>query len=280
MTKKFSFFNFKFNQRFNKQNSRNKQNIRQSDCFDDYNEYNQSIYQFNRYDNYFNYKIQVYQSNQQNTNRQKNRQQFRTFSFAKKFLLLINDKNVAFDSRKISKFFSFAEFDNVKFDNNSNKKNRFRFKRVYVFDEKKEKNDYESKNSNVDNDVYYNKNLKYYNLNNSKNENDFAAHFVALTSAFVFEYTCRCCDKTFAFNNCLYFYLRTNCFRQSFFVNKLITNNYSQMLLFYFIETSITIFFTEVIKTINFNIKNFKSIVIRFNVDVFKNVDIKYDFRD
>ena len=97
---------------------------------------------------------------------------------------------------------------------------------------------------------------------------------------FAFEYTCYCYDKTFAFNNCLHFYLRTNCFCQLFFVNKLITNNYSQMFSFYFIETSITIFFIEIIKTINFNIKNFKSIVIRFNVDAFKNVNIEYDFRD
>ena len=188
---------------------------------------------------------------------------------------MIDDKNDAFDSRKISKFFSFAESDNVRFDNNNNKKNRFRFKRVYVLDEKK-KNDYESKNSNVDDDVYYNENLKYYNSNNSKNENDFAIHFVVSTSVFILEYTYRCCDKTFAFNNRLHFYLRTNCFRQSFFVNKLITNNYSQMFSFYFIEAS----FIEVIKTTNANIKNFKSITIRFNVDVFKNVDIEYEFRD
>ena len=136
------------------------------------------------------------------------------------------------------------------------------------------------KNSNVDDDVYYNENLKYYNSNNSKNENDFTIHFVVSTSTFVFEYTCRCCDKTFAFNNRLHFYLRTNCFRQLFFVNKLITNNYSQMFSFYFIEISIIIFFIEIIKIINFNIKNFKSIVIRFNVDIFKNVNIEYNFRD
>ena len=195
------------------------------------------------------------------------------FFIHKKFLLLIDDKNAAFNSRKISKFFSFVEFDNVKFDNNNNKKNRFRFKRAYVFDKKK---DYESKNSNVDDDVYYNKNLKYYNSNNSKNENDFAIYFVASISIFVFKYTCRCCDKTFAFNNCLHFHLRTNCFRQSFFTNKLITNNYSQMFSFYFIEAS----FIEIIKTINISIKNFKSIIIRFNVDVFKNVNIEYEFRD
>ena len=174
----------------------------------------------------------------------------------------------------------FAEFDNVKSSNNSNKKNRFQFKRVYVFDEKEKKNDYESKNSNVDDDAYYNKNLKYYNSNNLENENDFATHFVVSTSVFAFEYTCRRCDKTFAFNNCLHLHLRTKCFRQLFFVNKLITNNYSQMLSFYFIEVSITVFFIEVIKIINFNTKNFKSIVIRFNVDVFKNVDTEYDFRD
>ena len=74
------------------------------------------------------------------------------------------------------------------------------------------KNDYESKNSNVDDDVYYNKNLKYYNSNNLKNENDFVIHFVVLILIFAFEYTCRRCDKTFAFNNRLHFHLRTNCF--------------------------------------------------------------------
>ena len=190
--------------------------------------------------------------------------------------MLTNDKNAAFDSRKNSKFFLFVGFDNVKSGNNNNKKNRFQFKRVYVFDEKKEKNDYESKNSNVDNDVYYNENLEYYNSNNSKNENDFITHFVVSISMFVLEYTCRRCDKTFAFNNRLHFHLRTNCFRQSFFINKLITNNYSSMSSFYSIETS----FIETIKTTNTNTKNFKSIIIRFNVDFFKNVDIEYEFRD
>ena len=151
---------------------------------------------------------------------------------------------------------------------------------AFMFLIKKKKNNYESKNSNVDNDVYYNKNLKYYNSNNSKNKNDFVIHFVILTLTFVFEYTCRCCDKTFAFNNRLHFHLCTNCFRQLFFINKLITNNYSQMFLFYFIEILITIFFIEIIKIINFNIKNFKSFIIRFNVDAFKNVNIEYDFRD
>ena len=140
----------------------------------------------------------------------------------------------------------------------------------------KKKNDYESKNSNDDDDVYYNKNLKYYNSNNSKNKNDFAIHFIVLTSMFAFKYTCRRCDKTFVFNNRLHFYLRTKCFRQLFFINKLITNNYSQMFSFYFIET----FFIEIIKTINIKIKIFKSIIIRFNVDFFKNVDIEYEFRD
>ena len=48
------------------------------------------------------------------------------------------------------------------------------------------------------------------------------------------------------------------------------------MFSFYFIET----FFIEIIKTTNINIKNFKSIIIRFNVDFFKNVDIEYEFRD
>ena len=52
------------------------------------------------------------------------------------------------------------------------------------------------------------------------------------------------------------------------------------MFSFYFIEISITIFFIKIIKVINFNIKNFKLIVIRFNVDAFKNVNIEYDFRD
>ena len=47
------------------------------------------------------------------------------FFHSQKFLLLINDKNVAFDSRKNSKFFLFVEFDNVKLNNNNNKKNRF-----------------------------------------------------------------------------------------------------------------------------------------------------------
>ena len=93
---------------------------------------------------------------------------------------------------------------------------------------------------------------------------------------FAFEYTCRRYDKTFAFNNCLHFHLRIKCFRQLFFINKLITNNYSQMFSFYFIEA----FFIEIIKAININIKNFKLIIIRFNVNFFKNVNIEYEFRD
>ena len=168
--------------------------------------------------------------------------------------MLINDKNVAFNSRKNSKFFSFVKrFNNVKSNNINNKKNQFQFKRVYVFNKK---NDYKLKNSNVDNDVYYNKNLKYYNSNNSKNENDFAIYFVVLTLMFAFKYTCRRYDKTFTFNNCLHFYLCINCFRQLFFVNKLITNNYSQMFLFYFIEISITIFLLKLLKLLILTLKN------------------------
>ena len=121
---------------------------------------------------------------------------------------MIDEKNFTFDSRKNSNFFLFAE----KSDNNIDKKNQFQFKRVYVFDKKKKKNNDKSKNFDVDKNVYYNKNLKYYNSNNLKNENNFATHFVISTSVFV-NYICRRCDKTFAFNNRLHFHLRTNCFR-------------------------------------------------------------------
>ena len=115
------------------------------------------------------------------------------------------------------------------------------------------------------------------------NKNDFAAYFVVSTSAFALEYTCRRCNKTFIFNNRLHFHLRSKCFRQSFFINKLVTNNYSSKVLFYFIKVSFTkVFFIDVIKVTNtfVSFKIDKSTVIRFNVDVFKNVDTEYEFRD
>ena len=89
MTKK-TFFNFKFNQHFNKQKFR--QNNRVVD------DYFQLIYQQNHFDNNFK-SNQIYQSNRQNTN---DRQLIRVLSFAKQLLFLINENE--FDSRTNRKF--------------------------------------------------------------------------------------------------------------------------------------------------------------------------------
>ena len=63
--------------------------------------------------------------------------------------------------------------------------------------------------------------------------------------------------------------MRINCFR----LKKFFTNQFLSKTSIYFIE----VFFIDVIKA--FNVNN-RLLIFRFNVDVFKNVEIDYDFRD
>ena len=92
-------------------------------------------------------------------------------------------------------------------------------------------------------------------------------------------------NKQFVFNNRLHFYLRINCSRmQKLFVDinnieKFFANALSITLLIALLNASayFTKFFSiNVTKIFN----NEKLFVIRFDVNVFKNVDINYDFRD
>ena len=123
----------------------------------------------------------------------------------------------------------------------------------------------------INNDVYYNNNLNYYDSNNLKNENlndeKLKTYFVALILTFVF--VCRRCNERFIFNKQLHNYLRINCFR----LKKFFTNQFLSKTLIYFIK----VFFIDVIKTFN---ANNRLLIFRFNVDAFKNVEIDYDFRD
>ena len=272
MIKKNFFIHSKVNQRFNKQNFR--QNDRVVENYND--EYYQSAYQSNRFNNYFFKSNQIYQNNRQNISSDE-RQSIHVLSFAKQSLLLIDEN--AFDSRKNQKFSINAErFDNVFRDRNFRTKNR-----AYVVnEEKKKENTLHEKNiSEIDDDVYYTENLKYYNSDNqnshSENDEKFIAHFVAFS---LVSYVCRRCDQQFLFNNRLYAHLRTDCFHMTKLVEikksfaKSNDDEFSFKSIVYFTE----IFFIDVTKT--FNVNNFKSVVIRFNVNVFKNVDNDYDFRD
>ena len=271
MIKKKFFTHSKINQRFSKQNSRQNDRV-----VEDYNdEYYQSIYQSNRFSNYFFKSNQIYQNNRQNISSNE-RQSIHVLSFAKQSLLLIDEN--ASDSRKDQKFSINAErSDNVFRDRNFRTKNR-----VYVVNEKKKKkNTLREKNiSEIDDDVYYIENLKYYNSNNqnfhSEDDEKFIAHFVVFS---LISYVYRRCDQQFFFNNRLHAHLRTDCFHMTKFVEtkKLFASNDSESN-FKFIVYFTKVFFIDVTKTSSFN--NFKSIVIRFNVNVFKNVDSDYDFRD
>ena len=95
----------------------------------------------------------------------------------------------------------------------------------------------------------------------------FFAHFV--TSTFIF---CRRCKMIFSSTNQLHSHLRFN-YRQNwnFFANdfKFLTTQFTY---------STKIFFIVVIK-ITF-ISSSKFSIINFDVDVFKNLDIEYEFRD
>ena len=208
--------------------------------------------------------------------------------FAKQSLLLIDENE--FDSQKNQKFSTNAErSSNVYRDYNGNK-SRFK-KRAYVVNENEKKNinEIEKIFHKVDDNVYYNENLKYYYSNNY-NENEkpksSTIHFVALSST-TFVY--RQYNKQFAFNNQLHLYLRINCFciQKSFVdvnnIKKSFANTFLITLLITLLIALLNafVYFTklssiDVTKIFN----NKKLFIIRFNVNVFKNVNINYNFRD
>ena len=178
-----------------------------------------------------------------------------------------------FDSQKNQKFLTNVKrFNNVYRDCNDNKS---RFKKwTYVINENEKKNINEIKKKfhEVDNNVYYNKNLKYYYSNNN-NENikfELSIYFVVFL---LVTFVCRRYNKQFVFNNRLYLYLRINCFRiQKSFVNVDNIKNFFVNAFVYF-----TKFFSINITKVFSNKKLF---VIRFNVNAFKNVNINYNFRN
>ena len=185
----------------------NKQNFRQNDRAKNNDEYYQFVYQ-RRFDNNFFKSNQVYQNNQQNA-----RRSIFVLSFTKQSLFLIDENT--FDSRKIQKFSTNVErFDNV---NRDDDKSRFKNK-IYVINEKNE-NEYEiEKFSQLNDDAYFNDDLKYYDSNNSINDKKFKTHFVFSTSV---EYVCRRCKRRFSFNNRMHVHFRIDCFRlQKFFDNE------------------------------------------------------------
>ena len=151
-----------------------------------------------------------------------------------------------------------------------------------LWTKKKKKNTLHEKNIfEIDDDVYYIENLKYYNSDNQnshfENDEKFIAHFVVFS---LISYVCRRCDQQFFFNNRLHAHLRIDCFHMTKLVEirksfaKSNNSEFSLKFIAYFTKA----FFIDVTKT--FSVNNFKSIVIRFNVNVFKNVDNDYDFRD
>ena len=72
-----------------------------------------------------------------------------------------------------------------------------------INEENKKKYENEAVVFEINDDVYYNDDLNYYDSNNLKNENlndeESKTHFVALILTFVF--VCRRCNKRFIFNN-------------------------------------------------------------------------------
>ena len=255
----------------------NKQNFRQNDRAKNNDEYYQFVYQ-RRFDNNFFKSNQVYQNNQQNA-----RRSIFVLSFTKQSLFLIDENT--FDSRKIQKFSTNVErFDNV---NRDDDKSRFKNK-IYVINEKNE-NEYEIEEfSQLNDDAYFNDDLKYYDSNNLINDEKSEAHFVFSTSI---EYVCRRCKRRFSFNNRMHVHFRIDCFRLQkffdnenffsnvfdnenlqFFANVFDNENWKFFANAYFTQTS----FIDVIKAINID----KFTMIRFDTNVFKNVDIDYDFRD
>ena len=117
--------------------------------------------------------------------------------------------------------------------------------------------------------------MNYYNSNDEKKKK-FSIYFVTLT--FIF---CRRCKTIFSSNNKLHNHVRFDCRqkRKSIFDRNSLANDVDSIRNFLTIEFiySTKIFFIVVIK-VTFISSKFS--IINFDVNVFKNLDIEYDFRD
>ena len=250
----------------NNNNKRNSRNDRVDDRTDDYYIYQSTSQQF-RLDN-LSYQNRTYQNNQQSNDRQSQR----VLSFERQSLQIIDEN--ASNSRKNQKFSRNVErfADNNRSDDNNNARQK---NKIYVVDENDEKKIIEKFVENFINDqnAFYSQNLNYYDSNyefDDFEKNVFATHFVIFTSAI----ECRRCHKTFEFNNQLHVHLRIDC---QIDLRKIFTT----LVMSIVIETSI-----DFLSKISILLRKSKSTnlvktsIISSDVDVFKNLDIDFEFRN
>ena len=258
-----------------KQNSRSD---RVDDRTDDYYIYQSTSQQF-RLDN-LSYQNRAYQNNQQSSDRQSQR----ALSFERQSLQIIDEN--ASDSRKNQKFSRNAErfADNNRSDDNNNARQK---SRVYVVDEENENETIEkSTDFNNNQDAFYSQNLNYYDSNYEfdDSENDIlATHFVISTSAI----ECRRCHKTFEFNNQLHVHLRIDCqteLRKTFTAlvvevsSTAVIKAFSMSIVIETSANSLSKISASLVRSKSADL--IKTSVISSNVDVFKDLDIDFEFRD
>ena len=274
MTNQFAF-NSKFsnNNRFNKQDKRDRQNeFSQSS-----NEFNAFLFQVYRSIDYFVFaqQKQVYQK--QSFAQSKRRSV--ALSFAKQ-LLLLTSKN-AFDSKNQTRQ------QKEKFDDRDDKN----FKRkIYVLNEFEKKNDQKliEKNffideTNESQSTYYFENLIYYDFDHFDDfdHESTTRHFI-LSIVFI----CRRCTKFFVSNNKLHNHIR-NVECSDF--NARLKKSFSNQQLNFFREIEIDavdshvviIFIIKTIKNSFESNSNHDSIsIVSSNVDFSKNIEIDCEYRD
>ena len=253
----------------NSDNNNNKQNFRSDrvdNRIDDYYIYQSTFQQF-RLDN-LSYQNRTYQNNQQLNDRQSQR----VLSFKRQSFQIIDEN--ASNSRKDQK--SSRNVERFVDNNRSNDNNNVRQKnRIYVVDEDDEKKTIEKFAEDFSNDqnAFYSQNLNYYDSNyefDDLEENVFTIHFVIST----FAIECRRYHKTFEFNNQLHVHLRIDC---QIDLRKIFTI----LIISIVIKTSI-----DFLSKISISLRELKSTnliktsKISSNVDVFKNLDIDFEFRD
>ena len=120
-----------------------------------------------------------------------------------------------------------------------------------------------------------NENLDYYNI--EKNFHEKNEVFVNFTFEIikVSRFRCRRCRKTFSFNNSFHRHLRSECSIQNYSTN---VNNISFSSSFIDVIKEFSTIETATLNNVFSTFNTF--IIIHFNVDVFVDVDINYDFRD
>ena len=203
-----------------------------------------------------------------------------------------NSKN-----QNLNQYFSRKSFQNV-----ANSENRDKFNenaddkaRIYTIEEEKNYDDYKNDVDEIfqteessakifreaendhDNDYnyYISENLNYYESYNQPKKEP-AAFFI--TSNVTSDFKCHRCKKCFLFNNKLHLHLR----KAHAFIEKteihIIHANLRSYKSFAKINNVENSFAGDLIITSKI-IKNFDIFIIIFNVNAFKKIDIKYDFR-